>query len=460
MNARVKKEVRSLWSSFGMAILAVAALASLLNGRDAVGFVLVLFIGFCGLIGASAFGSEMDARTMLSLLAQPVSRRQLWYEKMRVLAVALGLIYAVTLGCVLVMHEGMLVHPYILWPTAASLFLVVVAAFCTSPFLTLMTRNLIGGAVFSYLLPFSLSAIFFFICWGAALFTSHPDVPFLQSKFEQHPYWAIGIPAAVYCAVCYWLGYRAFMNFQVIDSQSRELRLPDSWESALARPLRMILPGHSGPVASLFRKELQVQKINFLVAGFVGVTLLCETAIWKLHHSDYILYWMLAEWFLYTLAIPLLAGTVAFAEERSWGTVAWQLTLPVPALKQWVIKILTALVTVVLLGIALPVIFILLARWFGLATVNGSDSPSLPNWNFSDVTLVATCYFLVFSAVLFASSASTNSIRALLLFCGLLVGCGLIMGALDYLGGDGFLNRTPGDEICSVGVLFCWCRLC
>ncbi len=46
----------------------------------------------------------------------------------------------------------------------------------------------------------------FFICWEGAQFTTHPDVPLFQSEFEQHPYWAIGIPAVVYCAVCYWLG--------------------------------------------------------------------------------------------------------------------------------------------------------------------------------------------------------------------------------------------------------------
>ena len=44
-----------------------------------------------------------------------------------------------------------------------------------------------------------------------------------------------------------------------------------------------------------------------------------------------------------TLMIAILAGSLSLGEERTSGTHAWHMTLPVSALRQWLIKLFMAL---------------------------------------------------------------------------------------------------------------------
>ena len=63
------------------------------------------------------------------------------------------------------------------------------------------------------------------------------------------------------------------------------------------------------------------------------------------------------------LGIPVIAGIVAVAEERSLGVHEWHLTLPVSARRQWGVKVLVALGVNVAFGILLPGLLAHASSW-------------------------------------------------------------------------------------------------
>src|SRR5206468_2033217 len=57
---------------------------------------------------------------------------------------------------------------------------------------------------------------------------------------------------------------------------------------------------------------------------------------------------------IYALGLPALVGSLAIAEERQLGTLAWQLQLPTPAWQQWAAKVGTVFGVTLLLSIGVP----------------------------------------------------------------------------------------------------------
>jgi hypothetical protein len=157
----------------------------------------------------------------------------------------------------------------------------------------------------------------------------------------------------VYCAVAYWLGYAKFKRLEAVDTPSRELGLPAGLEEFLTRPLTRLSSRFGGPFATLLKKEFRLQQISFLLAGMFVVIAVVGFCLAKPHHE-------LAggivggDIFLYALILPLIAGAISVAEERSWGMAEWHLTLPPSALQQWSAKMLATLSTSLVLGLLLP----------------------------------------------------------------------------------------------------------
>ena len=61
---------------------------------------------------------------------------------------------------------------------------------------------------------------------------------------------------------------------------------------------------------------------------------------------------------IYGLGLPAVVGSLATAEERQLGTLAWQLQLPIPAWQQWAAKVVTLFSLMLLLSIGLPVLLV------------------------------------------------------------------------------------------------------
>jgi hypothetical protein len=103
---------------------------------------------------------------------------------------------------------------------------------------------------------------------------------------------------------------------------------------------------------------------------------------------------------LHAGAIPLLAGSLASAEERQLGTLGWQVLLPIAAWRQWAVK--AAVVLVLSLGLAIGVPAILYALF--------ASGPGPVRLGWPPAAAIAA----VATVSLYASSLSTNGVRALL----------------------------------------------
>ena len=381
----------------------------------------MVFTVCCTLMGASSFGNEFNYQTMPLLLSQPVSRRKIWFEKMLVLGLAIALGLGALLICIHFFAGKKSISDD---PLALVLLLAFIplCIFCTTPYWALVGKNTLMAAVFSFISPMAIWLVLSLLGW---LFS-------LGDLFEKHTYAYVAILIVVYCAVCYWLGYVGFMRFQTVDSQAREISLPAGLEAALARPVNKVIPGFTGPFASLIRKELQLQRASYLIAGVFCVASAFEGLVWELHHSEATMALMVLNVALCVLIIPGITAGVSVAEERNLGVTGWQLALPPSALKQWTAKSLTVLVTSVLLGIVLPATLVAVGRWVFYHELIHFQAPAswgMLSLNALDCTLV---YLLFLGLVVFTSSISTNSFRAILLAFGLLAAAGCLIGLVAY----------------------------
>ncbi len=346
MNASIRKEVRSVLPLVGITAVLTTVGSMVFNGREAVDLVSMLFGLGCALMGAWVLGNEFQLRTMGVLLSQPRTRQRIWGEKMAILGVALGLALGIAvLGVrVLMKSEDKLQH---ITEVVAGMIGMAIIVFCTTPCLTLGTKNIIGGMVLTVGVPMSIGLL---IAGADALLAkmySRP-VSFLEQAMGRDPYpFLIGI-GAVYCAIVYWLGYRKFMRLEVIEGQGQEIAWPAKLARGLGEILKWFVPGYSGPTASLIRKELQVQRVSFIVAGISCVLLACEAVVWnfdKFKDTEVSSAFLVGTFAIYVLLIPFISGSVCMAEERGWGVAAAQLTLPPSATKQATIKLLVTTIS-------------------------------------------------------------------------------------------------------------------
>jgi len=129
------------------------------------------------------------------------------------------------------------------------------------------------------------------------------------------------------------------------------------------------------------------------------------------------------------IGVPFLTGIVTVAEERNLGVLTWQMTQPVSALKQWVVKVSVAFTLCLVLGLIVPSTLILLGNWLSPGGIDlHKDVPDLPY-----IAFYGLCYMAWFSVLAYASTISPNSIRAMITGLGLLMGIVAVPAALNYL---------------------------
>jgi hypothetical protein len=428
MNANIRKEVRSLLPTFGVTIVVTILLPLFfifISNEDPMGIVLFVFGGCCAMMAACSFGNEFQSRTMSLLLTQPAARNRIWRDKMTVLAAALGIACAAILLCTPLILGLRVVRSVEYLGLASMLIGIAVIALCSGPFLTLSIKNIIGAMGAIAALPFALFMLIMSLDYLVSWLCSHPEQPFFGDSFEADPYRFIAPLLAIYCSVLYWLGYKMFAGFQLIDTQAQEIALPAKLEAGLAPISKLLMPGYTGPMASLIRKEIQLHRTSFIIAGAACVLLAGVAVMHEIHPSEITTGVMFACVVMCVFLVPLVTGAVAIAEERSWGMTGWQLTQPPSVFKQWTIKMLVAFVISVVLGIALPAVMLTCMRFLLAGSV---QALSLADFNSLASGTALLLYILVLSLVIYASSISTNSMRAIIMFLGLLTGIGLIVG--------------------------------
>ncbi len=398
----VAKEVREIFPYW--LVSAVTSLLSLVAGGfgegDGVAFV-SLIVGELATVamGAMMFGHEFTHRTVSLMLAQPVSRRELWQRKMAVLAAALGVTLLFRLAGPILHGNGYTMFSFAgLMSVSGILYGLTVA-----PWLTLASRSALAGTVFTVCLP----VVTWQVAGLAVALAQGSEVAYaLNSPTTQSLF--------VLLAVLQWLaapflGYRALRRLEATDAGSRDVRLPQLLRRVPTQTRSTRSRG--GAWARLLGKELRLLSPAYVVAGLYLVICGADIAsrlLWPgveplKNASDLLALGTL----IYGALISLLAGSLGCAEDRHGGTLLWHLVQPVAAWRQWLVKAGVAVGLALALAVALPLGVIQVETAVGLRSQLAGSSPAwLPG---AALQVVALCLL-----GLYISSVARSTIQAML----------------------------------------------
>lgn len=345
-------------------------------------------------MGAAMFGHEFTHRTVPLMLVQPVARCELWQRKMAVLAAAMGVPLLLRLAGPILHGNALTTLSFAgLMSVSAILYGLTVA-----PWLTLMSRSVLAGTVFTACLPvitWQATSVAVALAYGLEGVNASA-MPVTQNVFA--------LLTVLQWIAAPFLGYRAFRRLQATDSPVTVIRLPRLLRRT---PKADTVRRGGGALTRLIGKELRLLAPAYVVAGLY--LLICGTdfiiqSLWPYPKSGPLVsQFTLVATFIYVGLGSLLVGTLACAEERQAGTLQWQLIQPLTVWKQWGVK--TSVTFVVALAfVALVPLAIL---WGGGA----QDWANPPVWQMLAFVLQvgALC-----TLGLYVSSLAGSTIRAML----------------------------------------------
>ena len=298
------------------------------------------FVGL-PLLATLVLGYELEYKTLPLLLTQPLRRQDTWREKQKVIALVV-------------------LAPLVFYGFAARTAgfgeaqsgIVAVAALIamvlSATFWTMVGRGTIGGVALN--------------CWAQLLFL------FTAALLSQHVKGLerlTGTLAAAWAAVLliygvamFWLGRRVFLRYQAVDGIAAEDGLSAITEWIVPRWAAEVFRARPrGAVANLVRREFRLLRVVWLLSGLelmTWISLFVFGFVPIRGQSDQLSVAAIMATCMSPL-IAVLAGTISLGEEKTWGTHAWQMTLPLSRLKQWAIKLGMALFASLVGGVVVPV---------------------------------------------------------------------------------------------------------
>lgn len=346
---QTRKEVRALlpWT-IGVAI-ASGALAALVNShansrnyQELSALFMTAYAMGALAIGALSVGQELSHGTLAALLVQPLDRLKVLLLKMIVLATALG-----TLG---VIANVLYPDGYLLVDVMARRLLIwgpVVAGIGLTPVLTVLSRRVLGGLVFSLTIPILLLLI------GERLYPADAG----DGAWAVTWYGTLATSAAGTAAL--FLGFR---RLQVAgDGGGGTARA-----AAIATPAETATVTYSPTVRRpwlwlIVKKELRLQHMTFAMSGLY---VLAAEAVMILaaRHPLYMGPTFGALSTIHAYCVPLIAGALASAEERQTGALASQLLQPRNMRVQWLIKVTVTIGVALVLSFGLPMLLTAIHR--------------------------------------------------------------------------------------------------
>ena len=397
MNARIvrmKKEVRALFWPW-CAVVIAGALPALLSHSSVAATINVLsfFLGI-PLLATLPLGNEFHHRTVSLWLTQPSSRMQLWGEKTIVMFVAV-------LSAALVSGSSMFsfTFPYVDFRYKAAAAAYVIITMASATFWTLAARSTIGGFILIYCI--------FYILY--LLVGEIENLPRMGEGFRAAPSTTPIVIAISAFGICFaglmlWLGARKLARFQVTGGSSGEDLLmagPSVMPAALAGWFRC---RPSGAFLNLIRKELRLLRPVWLIELLVVLYVTCLAMFRLLPAPPALLPHTVVQWALLgplgatCIGMAGLAGTLLLGEERTSGTHAWHMTLPVSARRQWLIKLVVAMFAGLACAVLLP-----LLNMIAVGSVFGSpfmfvDVASLPDLLILYPLLIFSCFWCACAA--------------------------------------------------------------
>jgi hypothetical protein len=331
MNARrIYKEARPLFWPWG-AVVCVGALP-LLHPPSPLGAIsqLGLALGI-PLLATLPFGNEFQHRTFSLLLSQPISRMEIWREKLSITAIV---VFTAALVFVSSWRASGVHTDREIWWYAAVAAIVFVAS---APFWTLFTRSIVGGVALNfgvYTFIGALGSQVLFWGWGYSKLAA-------SALMATMSFVSLG-----YAGLMLWLGWRKLARFQAMGDMAGDDLLtagPQMLPGALVSWLRC---RPTGAVFNLIRKEFRLLRPVWLISLLAAVGWAC-LALWGLLHPPGLTRSfgtaVISVGVISTLMIAILAGSLSLGEEKTSGTHSWHLSLPVSARRQWFVKLCMAL---------------------------------------------------------------------------------------------------------------------
>lgn len=322
----IAKEFRALAPAWAAVACAMVASTQL---RDLRPFgVPAYFIGAAAL-GAMSVGHEYSHRTLPLLLTLPIARRRLLLTKLTVLAVSLLLLAGLATRVVPV---GVAFRGTVVWlPFFAALFI--------APYLTVISRSPVGGAVFTMGTAGALMVAGEWI--GNATYGYTRNVDAFRIAFI----WQALLVLSTASAILMW---RTFTRLQSFDGPGAAVDL------APGDTVRTAALTRRSPTWLLVKKELRLQQLSFAIAAIYvvlyGVTIMRTRGQFSQNDAVFI------ESMLYAGLVAIMIGSVASAEERHLRALDAQLLLPMRTSRQWTIKVAVVLGLTLVLGIVLPAV--------------------------------------------------------------------------------------------------------
>jgi len=427
---RLLKELRGHLPGFLVAVV-VPGFLGVAHDREMLGWQLVPFSLGSLLMGATAFGSEFEHRTMAGLLCQPISRARIYGEKLLILSALLAFAAAN-------LRFGLALLPPVYGDSTteqvAMVALFAVAVFAAAPLFSQLTRSTLAGLIFTVAAPMLLWLLIASLCnLGQRLLGPNEPLP------DHWVEWVFKVCFPLYVLLCAGLSWRTFQRLEARDTGAAPAT---SGLHPLSRPVEWLLASLIGGSATshLVRKELRLHVIPWLVAGIqVGLWLLWLAArSWATdEETRQALASVEGPFFFGGIlgALTLLGtGAAAVAEERQLGTLEWQVTQPVSVRRQWRLKCAVTLLLGLLLGVALPLTLLRV----GLGTEQfGKPFAEAPLIGYV-VSAAGIGALLVIS--LFASSFARSTVKAVA--AAVSIGSGLValLFALGWMAGQ-LVNR-------------------
>lgn len=426
---RITKEVRTLFWPWCVVVV-VGASPVVLPHRYAEPFSFLSFFLGLPLLAIVSLGNEFHHRTLSLWLAQPLSRIELWAEKMMVMwpaVLSAGLVSGT------VMFSVTWPNMRLTYKVAAVVYVVVSAASAT--FLTLVTRSTLGS------LPLIWSVLFVGMLFSGGVGDEpHASGGLMALLSPAATVGALATFGFCFSALMLWLGARKLESFQATGATSGEDLLtagPSVVPEAFAEAFRC---RPSGALLNLIRKECRLLRPLWLVGLLIVMYVGCLALFRLLPAPPVTGPRSVLEWALWgplvsvCIAMAGLAGILSLGEERTSGTYAWHMTLPISAGRQWLIKLVMAMFA----GLACSMVFPVLTMIAGGA-VHGSplmyvNVHALPDDLILFSILTFTCFW--------CACAANGTVRAAIWTLPVTAGVSLASAGGLWLGEE--LSRTTG----------------
>jgi hypothetical protein len=235
-----------------------------------------------------------------------------------------------------------------------------------------------------------------------------------------------------------------FMRLEAIDGRGRDLHLPSWLRWPAARGIAAPAFASRQPLWLLAKKEFRLQQLTLAVAGLYLIGWFSISSLTQLD-PEFRTSLLFALTFFLAGAIPLLAGSLASAEERQLGTLEWQVLLPMAAWKQWAVKAAVAVGVAVVLSLGVPA----LLAWLSPEMRTEFSSSFVVHSTYFrplQATVVGGVVILATVASLYVSSFCTTGLKALLVSLpAVLVVMAFVVGAVGLIPGGDLVFR--GDLI-------------